>query len=194
MGPHVTCEKGIYWLIQHPFNESIKRTSYEFQNLQFPGQTQLQRKGRVTNIRWKKNKIVCVALKDKTRNIIMFVSHNAYGIRRNTSFKQDWAWGRSTKCGHLVEFRIGVGWITGKLFLYGGDGSSLWTWGWVREWVGVATINKRKISTARMLTKCWDFSKSSDAKNTHSNVPASRAGDMLVTRIQEAGRRPRREK
>lgn len=128
-----------------------------------------------------------MALIYKSRNIIMFVSHNAYRLLRNTSFKQDWAWGQSTKCGHSVEFRIGVGWITGKLFLYSGDGSSLWTWGWVREWVGVATINERKISTARML----GFSKISDAKTTNSNDSTSEAGDMLVIRIQEVGRKTR---
>lgn len=130
-----------------------------------------------------------MALKDKTRNIIMFVSHNSYRILRNTSFRQDLAWGQSTKCGHLVKFRIGVGWITGKLLLSCGYGSSLWTWGWVWEWVGVVIINKSKISTARMLTKCWGFYKSRDAKNMNSNVSTSEAGDTLGIWSQEVGRK-----
>jgi len=51
----------------------------------------------------------------------------------------------------------------------------------------VATINERKISTARML----GFSKISDAKTTNSNDSTSEAGDMLVIRIQEVGRKTR---
>ena len=40
-----------------------------------------------------------------------------------------------------------------------------------------------------MLTKCWGFYKSRDAKNMNSNVSTSEAGDTLGIWSQEVGRK-----